>query len=105
MHWSELIGGDIVISPPYAWQVRFNVSDVEVRSRIDNPVQSHVVEALIRKFADFRKAYEPDGLSLAEFNSFAPARRTLRQFISACNDFDAVLRDFKLPNPDTQAAV
>ena len=101
MHWSELIGGDIVISPPYAWQVRFNLSDVEVRSRIDNPVQPHVVEALIRKFADFRKAYEPDGLSLAEFNSFAPARRTLRQFISACHDLDAVLRDFMLPNPDT----
>src|SRR4029077_10005943 len=29
MHWSEFIGGDVVISPPYAWQVRFNASDVE----------------------------------------------------------------------------
>src|SRR5579864_3780011 len=27
MHWSELIGGDVVISPPYSWQVRFNASD------------------------------------------------------------------------------
>jgi transaldolase len=24
MHWSEFIGGDVVISPPYAWQVRLN---------------------------------------------------------------------------------
>src|SRR5260370_34654547 len=24
MQWSELMGGDIVISPPYSWQVRFN---------------------------------------------------------------------------------
>jgi len=24
MHWSELIGGDIVVSPPYSWQVRLN---------------------------------------------------------------------------------
>src|SRR3984885_13512115 len=27
MHWSEFIGGDLVISPPYSWQVRFNASD------------------------------------------------------------------------------
>src|ERR1700694_3608397 len=24
MHWSEFIGGDVVISPPHKWQVRFN---------------------------------------------------------------------------------
>jgi transaldolase len=28
MHWSELIGGDVVISPPCKWQRRFNASDV-----------------------------------------------------------------------------
>ena len=28
MQWSEFIGGDVVISPPYKWQVRFNASDV-----------------------------------------------------------------------------
>jgi len=104
MHWSELIGGDIVISPPYSWQVRFNASDIEVRSRIDDPVQPHMVDTLNRKFTDFRHAYEPDGLALAEFDSFAPTRRTLRQFISACHDLDAVIRDFMLPNPDTQTA-
>lgn len=38
MHWSEFIGGDVVISPPHAWQVRYNASDIEVISRIDNPV-------------------------------------------------------------------
>ena len=38
MHWSELIGGDVVISPPHAWQKRFNSCDVEVKSRIDTPV-------------------------------------------------------------------
>src|SRR5579872_5437801 len=42
MHWSEFIGGDVVISPPYAWQVRFNASDIEVRSRIDQPVAAAV---------------------------------------------------------------
>src|SRR5450631_2503239 len=33
MHWSELIGGDVVISHPYKWQVLFNASDLRVMPR------------------------------------------------------------------------
>jgi transaldolase len=101
MHWSELIGGNVVISPPYSWQVRFNASDIEPRSRIDEPVQPKIVEELSRKFADFRRAYIEDGLAIAEFDSFGPTRRTLRQFISACHDLDSLVRDILIPNPDT----
>jgi len=100
MHWSELIGGDIVISPPYSWQVRFNASDVEVRDRIEQPVNPRIVEELSRKFRDFGRAYAEDGLAVEEFDSFAPTRRTLRQFIAACHDLDALVRDFMIPNPD-----
>ena len=100
MHWSEFIGGDVVISPPYAWQVRLNASDVEVRPRIDQPVDPRILEELLRKFPDFRSAYSEGGLSLDGFDSFAPTRRTLRQFITACHDLDGLVRDFMLPNPD-----
>ncbi len=100
MHWSELIGGDIVISPPYSWQVRFNASDIPVRNRIGNPVDPVVVEELSRKFPDFRRAWSEDGLKLEDFDSFGPTRRTLRQFVSACHDLDSVVRDFLIPNPD-----
>jgi transaldolase len=100
MHWSELIGGVIVISPPYSWQVRFNASDIEVSRRIDNPVDQRIVEELSKKFADFRRAYSEKGLSVEEFDAFGPSRRTLRQFIAACHDLDALVRDFMVPNPD-----
>jgi transaldolase len=100
MQWSELIGGDIVISPPYSWQVRFNASDIEVRSRIDDPVDPRIVDELNRKFADFGRAGSEGGLTLEEFDSFAPTRRTLRQFIAACHDLDGLVRDFLIPNPD-----
>ncbi len=101
MHWSELIGGDIVISPPYSWQIRFNDSDIEVRPRIDEPVNPKVVEELSKKFADFRRASSEGGLAIEEFDSFGPTRRTLRQFIAACHDLDALVRDFMIPNPDS----
>jgi transaldolase len=100
MHWSELIGGNVVISPPYAWQVRFNASDIEVRPRMDQPIERRMVEELNRKFADFRRAYEEGGLVVDEFDSYGATRRTLRQFITACHDLDGVVRDFMLPNPD-----
>lgn len=100
MHWSELIGGDVVISPPYKWQVRFNGSDVVVASRIDDPVDPEIVEALLQKFPDFKRAYTPDGLSPQEFNRFGPTVRTLRQFIEACHDMAGFVRDIVLPNPD-----
>ena len=47
MHWSEFIGGDVVISPPCAWQRRYNESDIEVISRIDTPVDPRIVETLL----------------------------------------------------------
>ena len=100
MHWSEFIGGDVVISPPYSWQVRFNASDVEVVSRIDQPVNPEIIEMLNRKFPDFRRAYSEGGISNAEFDSFGPTRRTLRQFITAVHDLDGLVRDVMIPNPD-----
>ena len=100
MHWSELIGGDVVISPPYSWQVRFNASDVEVRDRIDVPVDLKIVDGLSRKFTDFRRAISEDGLTVDEFDAFGPTRRTLRQFIAACHDLEVLVRDVLVPNPD-----
>jgi transaldolase len=100
MHWSEFIGGDVVISPPYVWQLRFNASDIEVLHRIDKPVEPHMLEELNRKFPDFRRANEEGGLKAEEFDAFPPTRRTLRQFIAACHDLDSVVRDILIPSPD-----
>jgi transaldolase len=76
MHWSELIGGDVVISPPHAWQKRFNACDVGVESPIDKPIAPEILSAL-NKFADFRRASTEQGLSREEFDAFPPTRRTL----------------------------
>jgi len=100
MHWSQLIGADAVISPPYAWQVRLNASAIEVKPRIDDPVDPHVVGELVSHFPDFRRAYSEDGLTVGEFDQFPPTRRTLRQFVGACGDLATLVRDVMIPNPD-----
>jgi len=102
MHWSEFIGGDVVISPPCAWQKRYNASDIEVVPRIGKPVDRHIVDELLRRFDDFRRAWSEDGLRPDEFDLFGPTVRTLRQFNAACTDLAVLVRDFMLPNPDVK---
>jgi transaldolase len=99
-HWSELVGGDVVISPPHAWQVRINRSDIPVEHRIERPVAPKIVSDLMARFPDFERAYEPDGLSAGEFDNFGPTRRTLRQFMRACTDLASLARDVMTPDPD-----
>ena len=99
-HWSELIGGDVVLTIPAKWQRVFNASGVEVRPRIDDPVPGQALDELRRLFPDFRRAFEPDGLEQAEFDGFGPTVRTLRQFISSYHELVAVIRGIMLPDPD-----
>jgi transaldolase len=99
MHWSQLIGGDVVISPPFDWQLRFNASGIEPLSRIDDPVAARVVEELYARFADFRRAYDEDGMSEAEFEGYGATRRTLRQFLGACAELELFVRDATLADP------
>ena len=102
MHWSALVGGDIVISPPPPWLKRLAASDLPVAHTIDTPVAPTIVDDLCRRFAEFRRASTERGLSVAEFDTFAPTRRTLRQFLAACHDLSALVRDVMVPNPDTE---
>jgi transaldolase len=103
-HWSELIGGDVVITLPSSWQKRFNASAVEVRPRIDDPVDPRVIAELEARFADFRRAYEPDGLAVAEFDSFPATVRTLRAFIASYHELLHQVTDAAIPDPDARSA-
>jgi transaldolase len=99
LHWSELVGGDVVISPPFGWQRKLNASGIEPLPRIDVPVAPHVVDALYAALPEFRRAYDPDGMTVAEFDGFGATLRTLRQFLAANNDLEALVRDVVVPNP------
>jgi transaldolase len=100
LHWSELIGGDIVLTIPHAWQRLFNESSIEVVPRIDNGLPPGVFEQLYENFPDFRRAYDADGMTTEEFDSYGATVRTLRGFIASYQDLVAVIRDFMLPDPD-----
>ena len=101
-HWSELIGGDVILTIPYKWQVRFNQSDIEVKDRFSTPVDPKIVQNLLDHFEDFHKAYDADGMTIDEFDTYGATVRTLRGFIASYHDLIAMIRDFMLPNPDVK---
>ena len=99
-HWSEFVGGELIVSLPYEWQLKVNTSDIEVRERMSIPIDSQVVEELYGKIPDFRRAYDEDGMTVEEFDNYGATVRTLRGFIASVHDLMAEVRDFMLPDPD-----
>jgi len=56
-----------------------------------------IITTLSAKIADFNRAYELDGMSIEEFEDFGASRITLRQFLAADADLDALVRDVIVP--------
>jgi len=102
-HWSQLVGGECVVTLPAIWQRRFQASSIEPVSRINDPVAAPILEELRARFPDFVRAYEPDGLAPAEFETFPPTVRTLRQFIGSYHELLHAVTDAMLPDPDAPA--
>ncbi|MCG8511744.1 MAG: hypothetical protein MI741_21225, partial [Rhodospirillales bacterium] len=96
-HWSEFVGGDVVVTLTHQWQKRFNGSDVDAVPRMDVPVDPAIVEALDEKFDDFRRGYDENGLTPAEFDGYGPTKKTLSGFIGAYHDFLADIRSYMIP--------
>jgi transaldolase len=101
-HWSEFIGGDLVQSLPHEWQLKANASDIEVKERMSNPVDQKIIDAMYAKILDFRRAYDEDGMTVDEFDTYGATVRTLRGFITSAHDLMAEVRNFMLPNPDVK---
>ena len=100
MHWSEFVGGDVVVSPPFAWQQSINASGLKAVNRIDEPVDPAIIRALYDNIPDFRRAYDPEGMTPNEFLGYGATARTLRQFLNATNELEEFVRDVTVPSPD-----
>jgi transaldolase len=101
-HWSEFIGGDMSMTITYDWQQKFNASGVEVKNRIDDPVDPKIIAELEKKFPDFCRAYDEKGMKPEEFESFGATRRTLLAFLKSYDELVAVVRGIMISDPDVK---
>ena len=98
MHWSEFVGGDVVVSPPFKWAKLINDSGYKMEERMDIPVRDDIMNTLL-SIPEFVRAYEPDGMTPDEFDTFGATVKTLRGFLQADADLDALVRDVIMPAP------
>ena len=101
-HWAEFIGGDMSMTITYDWQQRFNASDIEVKNRIDDPVDPKIVSGLEKKFPEFCRAYEEKGMKPEEFEYYGATRRTLLAFLGSYADLVGVIRGIMISDPDVK---
>jgi transaldolase len=78
-HLTELAGAALVMSIHPAYQEVLVSQDFPREVRIDQPIEPEVIERL-RQLPDFVRAYEPDGMTAADFITFGASQRTLSQF-------------------------
>jgi transaldolase len=91
LHWTSFIGGDMILTIPYKYQVRFNSSDYDVVAGIDDEVDPYYLKEL-RKLPDFVKGY--DGMDVAEFDGYGPVNVTIEQFLKGYDDLLRIIRGF-----------
>lgn len=93
LHWSEIIGGDVVISMPYEWWNRFNSSNIKVENKISIPVDESILDTLKNNFEDFNKAFHEDGMKVDDFESFGATKHTMTGFLLGYDEFANIVRD------------
>lgn len=90
-HWSQLIGGDLAQTINYKWWKKLEACDVEVKSRIDEPVPEVYMKELC-KIPEFDKSFREDAMKPEEFEKYGGFRTTLNQFLTGYEDLVHAIR-------------
>ena len=71
-HFTELVGGDLHITINWSTAEQIIRANPPVVSRIGQTTPAEIIEELTEKLSDFRKAADPDGLRIEEFEDYGP---------------------------------
>jgi len=96
-HWSQIIGREVLQTIPYTWWTKFNTSPTEPALTLDTPVDDALLRELREKFPDFSRAYDDNGMPLAEFIRYGGSVHTLHQFLDGYSDLLSQVRARMLP--------
>jgi len=78
-HATEIAGADLILSIAPPFQDALLAPGIAREERIDRPVEPDAIDRLNR-MPEFRRAYEPEGMTAAEFVAYGVTQRTLSQF-------------------------
>lgn len=96
-HWSQIIGREVLQTIPYTWWTQYNVSKTTPSLTLDTPVDPAILAELRAKFPDFIRAYDENGMTPAQFETYGATVHTLNQFLGGYIDLLASVRARMLP--------
>ena len=91
-HFEDFIGGDVILTIPYAWQRKYNASAVEVKNNMDSDVDEAVLNELLT-LEEFRKAYD-ENLKPEDFQHYGAFLATINQFLNGYDSLVALVRPY-----------
>ncbi|WP_273399793.1 transaldolase family protein [Traorella massiliensis] len=92
-HWLSFVGGDIVLTIPYAWQLKYNESNYEIKDYMSQPVNPDYLSKLM-KLEEFRKAYDENGLKPEDFEHYGAFKATITSFLGGYDDLCKLIRGY-----------
>ncbi|MBU8902452.1 MAG: hypothetical protein KOO69_06910, partial [Victivallales bacterium] len=81
-HFTGIVGGDAHVTINWSTAAELIEEDMPLESKIDLEAPTEVVEELLAKLPDFKKAYEEDGLSVDEFAQYGPVQLFRNSFLN-----------------------
>lgn len=90
-HWSQLLGGDLCMTINYGWQKKLNGCSVPVEAHMDEPVPQKYMDQLCA-LSEFRKSFDENGMTPAEFSNYGGFRSTLNGFLGSYDDLIRIIR-------------
>jgi transaldolase len=83
-HFTEMVGADVCITMNWQGQVEELLKlDKKAVSRFFNPVPSIIIDELLTKVSEFKRAYMINGLSVNEYEKFGPVEYFRDMFLEA----------------------
>lgn len=98
LHWSEFIGGDLIMTIPVKWQKRFENCKVPIENNMDKPVDHDLLNQLLR-LPPFVQAYAENSLKPSQFAEFGPVNLTIHYFTDEYNKAVDKVAHMMLPDP------
>jgi transaldolase len=88
LDFSGLVGGGMAATINWSTAAELLAADLPAEATIEQAVDPDTVQTLLRAFPEVRKALDPDGLRVEEFEDFGPVQYFRDRFIEG---WDAVL--------------
>ncbi len=91
-HFTEMVGGAVHVTINWSTAQELIEADPPVTPRMDAPAPQQVIDELLAKLPDFRKAYLDDGLAPEEFQDFGPLQYFRGMFVKG---WDTLVRSIQ----------